>query len=359
LIGHSSPIAGLSPLGGEEAVETFFMISGFYMAMILHEKYTGKGSYKLFISNRFLRIYPTYWCFLILAVAMWLLSPPALRAMGPTRIYHMHFGWPALALMHFSNLFLFGQDAVLFFTTNPAGHLQFTRDFLHSDPELSKLLFIPPAWSLSVELTFYLIAPFLMRKKSATLALLIAIGLALRIYMHQSLGLTNDPWTYRFFPTELPLFLAGALAYRAYRWIRLVNLPKSLDWTMLGLVLIAYFAYQFVGLNLRVKQWSFYTIALLALPFVFRATSKFKLDRAIGELSFPVYLSHAVVYEYLAFRGNGAGIHVLVASLGISILVTQILVRPMEKWRQSRVRAAHAPVHPAEPPAEPKLAIAA
>ncbi|MCX6311853.1 MAG: acyltransferase, partial [Bacteroidetes bacterium] len=59
---HSYFIFGERLIGGLVAVQAFYLISGFYMAMILNEKYkAGKGSYKLFITNRFLRIYPAYW----------------------------------------------------------------------------------------------------------------------------------------------------------------------------------------------------------------------------------------------------------------------------------------------------------
>src|SRR5438874_948988 len=51
------------------AVYTFFIISGFYMAYILNKKYVGKkSSYFLFISNRFLRIYPLYWVIFLLTI---------------------------------------------------------------------------------------------------------------------------------------------------------------------------------------------------------------------------------------------------------------------------------------------------
>ena len=68
---HTKPIGGFQPLGATEAVETFFMISGFYMAMILTEKYRGPGSYRLFLGNRSLRIYPAYWVVAALTVVLW------------------------------------------------------------------------------------------------------------------------------------------------------------------------------------------------------------------------------------------------------------------------------------------------
>ena len=48
------------------AVQSFFVISGFYMALVLNEKY-GLGSYWLFISNRLLRLWPAYAAVLILS----------------------------------------------------------------------------------------------------------------------------------------------------------------------------------------------------------------------------------------------------------------------------------------------------
>src|SRR3569623_308588 len=62
LIAHSEEFLGIKLIGGRLAVETFFIISGFYMSLVLSEKYGHiKNSYKLFISNRFLRLLPVYW----------------------------------------------------------------------------------------------------------------------------------------------------------------------------------------------------------------------------------------------------------------------------------------------------------
>ena len=62
ILTHSFPLFGYKELDGIRAVEGFFVISGFYMALILNEKYTGKNrSYFLYLSNRLVRIYPVYW----------------------------------------------------------------------------------------------------------------------------------------------------------------------------------------------------------------------------------------------------------------------------------------------------------
>src|SRR6267154_1532992 len=68
LIYHCGQFDSIGFMQGPEAVQSFYIISGFYMGLILNEKYVTANSYKLFISNRFLRIFPTYWIVLVLIV---------------------------------------------------------------------------------------------------------------------------------------------------------------------------------------------------------------------------------------------------------------------------------------------------
>ena len=53
-------------------MQAFFFISGFYMSLILNEKYNidARGAW-LFYSNRFLRIYPIYWSVALLALSVY------------------------------------------------------------------------------------------------------------------------------------------------------------------------------------------------------------------------------------------------------------------------------------------------
>jgi peptidoglycan/LPS O-acetylase OafA/YrhL len=65
--------AGNGPFGyrivrADLAVECFYMISGFYMALILNEKYLSKRENRIFYINRALRIYSVYFAALLLAL---------------------------------------------------------------------------------------------------------------------------------------------------------------------------------------------------------------------------------------------------------------------------------------------------
>ena len=69
ILGHVGPVLGIDGVGGVIAVKAFYIISGFYMSLILNEKYVGqRNSYRLFLSNRLLRLFPIYWTILLLTL---------------------------------------------------------------------------------------------------------------------------------------------------------------------------------------------------------------------------------------------------------------------------------------------------
>jgi len=71
------------------AVELFFIISGFYMGLILSEKYVGPKSFKLFITNRLLRLFPTYLLVLVISVLLWLLLGKRAGTDGPAGLFRL------------------------------------------------------------------------------------------------------------------------------------------------------------------------------------------------------------------------------------------------------------------------------
>lgn len=70
VLAHTSSLFDFRFVGGKLAVELFYIISGFYMALVLTEKYNMKNSYKLFITNRMLKLYPIYWVVAILTILL-------------------------------------------------------------------------------------------------------------------------------------------------------------------------------------------------------------------------------------------------------------------------------------------------
>jgi peptidoglycan/LPS O-acetylase OafA/YrhL len=113
---HTTSFFGVHLVGGKVAVQAFYIISGFYMSLILNEKYLGKtGSYKLFITNRFLRIFPIFWTVLVLVALFSALLLILGHGGGSLQPYINYFSngndmnIPAIFLLVVSNLFFSGQ----------------------------------------------------------------------------------------------------------------------------------------------------------------------------------------------------------------------------------------------------------
>src|SRR5574337_827021 len=288
VIAHSSPLFGLTLVGGQIAVQCFYIISGFYMALILNEKYTGPNSYKVFITNRVLRLFPTYLLVLLLTLSF---SAFFVNSTVKNWLYYSDkISVSGLFYLAFSNILILGQEASLFTFLNDSGTLQLTADFqktISQFPKLHTFLFVPQAWTVSLELYFYLLAPFLVRRRPVLIIGLIAGSLLLRLSLIAA-GLYGDPWNYRFFPNELALFLSGVLAYKLYRY---EPFQKTAQKPLFLLVLVSIVFYQFLG----VPSWLLYCTLALSIPSIFTITKGSHMDSFIGELSYPIYISHLFV----------------------------------------------------------------
>lgn len=356
VIAHSQPLFGLFFTGPVIAVQTFYIISGFYMALILNEKYVGPGSYRLFITNRLLRIFPVYWVVLVLTVLLCVLYKQLFGAGLMIDLYEEFspsMGFGSLALLAFSNLFIFGQEAIMFLKVSPeTGSLLFTPNFNEPGltfPPLFLFLFDGPGWSLSLELIFYFIAPFLVRKRLLNILAIIAVSLTLRVFLY-SKGLDNDPWTYRFFPTEIAFFLFGSISYKLYVKLREVKFPAWAGLAALIIILGYTLSFQFITVYTNttylIKQWAYYLMIISGIPAIFLLTKNNKLDGYIGELSYPLYISHIFILyatTYKVFeRPDSTNIYfiTIAAALAFSILLVHLVVRPIERLRQNRVKKA-------------------
>ena len=334
---HASPIFGFNFIQGQLAVEVFFMISGFYMALILSEKYTNN---KTFISNRFLKIFPTYWIILVLCL-IYQLANFFLHS-NPQNIfgffeYHLH---PiSFILLLIPNLFIFGLDWTLFFGLNPqTGLFFFTPNLRLFDPKLYNFTLIPQAWTLSLELVFYLLAPFLNKLKTKYLLIIMSFSLTLRLFLY-SRGLNHDPWNYRFFPTELIFFLAGILMYRIYQYIRNKPFNKLSIYSFFFYFSYLIF-YQFLP-HERTKQIILFLFSFTFIPFIFNLFKNNKIDRFIGELSYPVYISPFLIIDFLTHFTNLNHQYLGIITAGISIILSIFLIKliidPINRFRQSRL----------------------
>ncbi|WP_300161780.1 acyltransferase [Solidesulfovibrio sp.] len=341
VINHTGPLFGLVFTDAYMAIKVFFIISGFYMALILSEKYTGPGRCRLFYTNRFLRLFPVYWVVLFLSLAVSLAFKFGLHTallLGPWQTWLPALSPGTAALLAGANLTILGQDVLFFTHLDPAtGTLSFAWDALHRATPAWFFLLIPQAWTISLELVFYLLAPWLVRRSNAFLVGCVAASLLLRSFVYIE-DFPFDPWKQRFFPVECGFFLCGILSYRLYARLRAVRVPRRTQWAVAALYLAGIVGYQCLP-GAKGKEFYLYAATMACIPFLFLLTKKMRFDRALGELSYPIYISHwtvIMVAEY--FLGKK---HLPVVALAATILfclaLNRLVADPIERYRQKRV----------------------
>ncbi|NYS14850.1 acyltransferase [Achromobacter xylosoxidans] len=324
-------------VGGRLAVQLFYVISGFLISYVLTATDHYRGAPGRFYANRALRLYPVY-----LAVAA--LTLLAYLAGGGEAFWRVYEDLPLSAelFLAVSNLVILGQDWLMFFGIEQGG-LAFTGSFAHSEVPLYQGLLVPQAWTLGVEMSFYLVAPFVLHSPRRLLVLLVA-SLALRAALIASgIGL-GDPWTYRFFPTELALFLLGSLSHqvllpRWQAWSRRVARLPELGTALLLLYALAHFS---IGLPPTLRDGIAVLLFAALLPLAFLFQSRHRLDKAIGELSYPIYICHALVILFFGWLLDGTQARqpamfmalVVAGCIGLAALLNSLIAEPVERLRR-------------------------
>jgi peptidoglycan/LPS O-acetylase OafA/YrhL len=314
------------------AVLGFFIISGFYMAMVLTEKYRDNRSFYI---ARLWRLYPAYFASAA-ALLLWLAIHHA-----PTA-FTTGTGLPVgeqITLM-WLNLFVVGQD-VFELTRHTLGNTAFFN---------TQWMLIGQAWSLSAEVFFYCLAPFVVRSLRGTVAFLIA-ALALRWLL---LGWLHLPWWwgYFFFPGALCMFLMGSLAYHLHAHLKLRHEKLIARVVAAGWVVALVCSVKTSGTMLPAGPragidgpifWFSYVSFAASVPLLFAWSKDSRLDRMIGDFSYPLYLVHGYVQGTLFFvfgvpaTGFLGPIAALCASVIAAIAVRVLVELPIEAWRPGRL----------------------
>jgi peptidoglycan/LPS O-acetylase OafA/YrhL len=170
-----------------------------------------------------------------------------------------------------------------------------------------------------------------------------SIGLRFAGYL---LPVDYSLWQGRFFPTALFLFLFGIMAYRALPIA--ARLPKAFGWLVNAALLAAIVALPLTKIGGEPGRWLVYGGIAVALPFVFNAFKDIHADRWLGDLSYPIYLTHLIVVGFvLTFEVPMAMWAALAATLALSISLLLLVDEPIDRWRQRRL--ARVNVRLAEP----------
>jgi len=312
-------LSGKLPLAGPLAVFGFYTLSGYLITLTVQRNYLGRGGRTRFFLNRALRIYPTYWA--CLAVAVLLVAPSGERSgsLNPALVI------PSSAADWVSNVVIFG--------------------LLGSPVRL-----LPPAWSLNIELVYYLgLGLFLSRSRAA-----VAVWLAASIVVIAH-GLIARPFLMLYFSFVYPTICFAIGAALVFRPLVFAHGPRAKG---LLAAAVSYPAWpaalamagveveeQVVSKLLLIGSPLFTVIAISILSRQTASGWMAKLDRWAGDVSYPVFLLHWAVATFLVvfLLGDEAMSPTLtlvtsIASIGIATGIVRAVEVPSQRLRD-RIRA--------------------
>ena len=335
---HHTPNAGIAFTNGGVAVQAFYVISGYFIAMVLSGKYS---AYTTFYINRGLRLYPVYLVVLLLS-AIQLFVAGSNRYLKVEQIELVSDPLSAIALI-FANLTLIGQEWIVWFDVDgQTGALTLDLTASSAGPVTAwRFLLVPQAWTLSLELAFYSVAPFLVKRHVGVIAAVAVASLVIRMCWEVA-GVDYNLWVRRMFASELCLFLLGVLAFRltpSFVAFTGARRARTIGFASLAaLVALVCVHSTLFGVTAMGRAILFFSLAI-SLPFIHHALGRNSIDRRVGDLSYPVYIVHILVIASIRqWAPDHAGVAVMIAATLIAAIILYLLIdRPVDALRQRLV----------------------
>jgi peptidoglycan/LPS O-acetylase OafA/YrhL len=333
-------------INGTVAVQIFYMISGFYMALVLNEKYIGAASsFKLFISNRFIRLYPNYLIVLLLnilvSLGVFLLTDGA--AAAKMQSYLIAYRAESLSITEALCIFLFnfsilGWDWFTIIGYDSLRCFYFTADtFSAQNPALYKFLLVPQSWTLNSEFVFYLLAPFLLRGKKKLVFVIICICLIIKIVGHYYYHLSYESSILHFTYVEILFFCMGGVSYHYFYQAPKLQIPSLYSYLLCSGLLLFTVGWNWLP-NTDFKYYFYCVYAFICVPILFKISNS-KIDKYLGELSYPLYISHIFVGMILGIVHLSNSLFVILISLLLfSIVLYELVDKPIYKYKQKKFK---------------------
>lgn len=322
-------VAHLGPLDlkymGYYAVLCFFTLSG-YILSAAYGRYCARApesAYARFYLNRLLRVFPAYLAVVILSVAAIALFP------GPAAAIHPQCIMPGSLTGWVGNILVIN-------TGTFTGYLPAAR-------------LIPSAWSLAVELIYWLVLPLMLGRPRLLLAWLAAsLALLLAIYIAQM------PLQIRYFS-----LWGGGAAFAVGACLYHFNLPRFIGVQARPFILTAAAIYYAAGNMLFADPfyWGLFgavfvngaiVAACAGLREPVAAGWRARTDAFLGNLAYPIFLVHIVVGIVvhglsmpLALRSPEMLILCFALTNIAAYLIWRFVEKPVEQFR-TRVRGPSA-----------------
>ncbi|BAE74472.1 Acyltransferase family protein [Sodalis glossinidius str. 'morsitans'] len=333
-------LSGKFPNFGLYAVNCFYVISGYLITMILNTTY----NFKLipFTTNRFLRLFPSYWLACITGIiCIYFIDNP--------KDFHLSYGLHISVKEFLANLLLipwaFLSDKIII---SPF-YAFATPEFLDFKGYMFRA--VTSSWSVAVEITcYFLLWCFVARGYKRTLLAILASS----IYHWYAISVSdNIITTYSPFLAAMLPFSIGALGYFLSHSIEKKNkdLIKPTRYQIFSLFLFSFLFITnwYIGWQRNEAFASFHYYfnniiafgAVVALHGTKLSGKISKLAKFLGDLSYPIFLCHffigLVVWQISGQPTENRGWIIFFIGYGLSViwgLLSILLIdRPISKIR--------------------------
>lgn len=314
---------------GTYAVFCFYVVSGYLMTLILNETYIGDRGWLRYLENRALRIYPVYWVVLALTLGFSM----GLPGLADTRL------WGGLELRH---------------VVRQADSLQsWLANITLLIPVEGAGLAVSQAWSLRIEMIFYIAMIFLVKSRPRVIAwAVVSVGFVAWQQLNQV------PFIERYTGVlgSSLAFSLGSLVYHYRDGLQLsaIHVPISLGLFALHTVFAAelwgFSRNGNFGLQLQSHHYGLYVAtlfgayALAAMQSEVAAGIGGWAGKLLGDLAYPVFLVHWLVGGLLIATGVSFQNKLVLVPMAfllinlLALLLNRAVERPIETGLRSRVR---------------------
>ena len=143
-------------------------------------------------------------------------------------------------------------------------------------------------------------------------------------------------------------FLSVCL-FRFYLYLRNKSVSSLIQNLTYGFILSFILLYQFIPLNATFKYVSFVILFAFSLPVIFIKFKSNKIDRWIGEFSYPIYICHVFIIilvnvfysKYHFVSHHFLSLIILICTLIFSYFLIKFISEPIEKIRYNRTLKLH------------------
>lgn len=332
-------LTAMMPMLGVYAVNSFYVISGFLITLILNKTY--HFNFFKFSINRFLRLYPSYFIFLLMGFIIIYLFPSA-------RLFHTSWSGNFLPGDYLGNLLIFpwaflSDNAV----TNPFA--AFIKEYpFHVDGNRFRI--VTSSWSVAVELVCYFLLWFIIAKKWYFSFAALVLSTIYHVYVYYQIQ--SFQMAYFSFVAALLPFSIGSASFFLSEKIKKseLSLNFSTKTTLLFLCIIIFCTNWYLSECINPTGWiqpGYYinnVISSIIVMTLIRCEYHGKLKeiaKSIGDMAYPVFLCHYFCgyFSWLIIgtthptRGWGVFLLAYPISILLSILCVNLIDNKFSKMR--------------------------